>query len=423
MIRHIPFLKAVFIHSITAFGGPQGHFGMVMKTFVHRRKDITQEELMEYNSFCQLLPGASSTQILTLIGFKRGGFPLAVLTLLIWVFPACFLMGAFSFLLRYIDRRDLSTGIFNFIQPMAVGFLVYAAVKSIQLSIVNSITKGILFVSITATYFLFKQPWIFPLLMAAGGFVTNLSDKSIRPYGLPRKKIKWGNIWLFAIVFLAAGVASSLATKNDWPNRRPINLFENTYRFGSLVFGGGQVLIPMMYEQFVERPKSERVIKRNLNKREGVVSIEKEDFYTGAGMVRGIPGPVFSIATFMGGMSMSDKHAGWQTLGCIIGSVAIFLPSALLVLFFFPIWHNLKRYAVVYRAIEGINAVVVGIMIASVFYMMKDISITEMKTVSFMNVGVILGTWVLLSFTKLSSPLIVLICLLLGKIFDYIILA
>ena len=103
MFRHIPFLKSVFYHSISAFGGPQGHFGMMMKTFVERRRDVTKEELMEYISFCQLLPGASSTQTLTLIGYKRGGVPLAVLTLIIWILPAAFLMGAFSFLIHYFD--------------------------------------------------------------------------------------------------------------------------------------------------------------------------------------------------------------------------------------------------------------------------------------------------------------------------------
>ena len=97
LLRHIPFLKAVFLHSISAFGGPQGHIGMMMKTFVHRRRDVTQEELMDYNAFCQLLPGASSTQTLTLIGYKRGGIPLAVLTLIIWILPACIIMGYFLF--------------------------------------------------------------------------------------------------------------------------------------------------------------------------------------------------------------------------------------------------------------------------------------------------------------------------------------
>src|SRR6267154_2071881 len=101
MVRHVPFLKAVFLHSISAFGGPQGHLGMMMKTFVHKRGDITEEELMDYNAFCQLLPGASSTQTLTLIGYKRGGIPLAVLTLIIWILPACIMMGALSFLVHY----------------------------------------------------------------------------------------------------------------------------------------------------------------------------------------------------------------------------------------------------------------------------------------------------------------------------------
>jgi hypothetical protein len=73
LFRHIAFLKTVLLYSLTAFGGPQGHYAMMLKTFVQKRKDVTEEELLEYNAFCQLLPGASSTQTLTLIGYKRGG--------------------------------------------------------------------------------------------------------------------------------------------------------------------------------------------------------------------------------------------------------------------------------------------------------------------------------------------------------------
>jgi len=118
----------------------------------------------------------------------------------------------------------------------------------------------------------------------------------------------------------------------------------------------------------------------------------------------------------MGGMAMKDKGAGWQILGCLVGSVAIFLPSALLVLFFFPIWHNLQRYVLVYRAMEGINAVVVGIMVAGTIYMMRDISVIGFHSVSLLNIGVIVGTWLLLNFTRIPSPVVVLICLLLGWI-------
>lgn len=405
LIRHIPFLRAVFLHSITAFGGPTGHLGMMLKTFCERRRDITKEELIEYNSFCQLLPGASSTQVLTLVGYKRGGVPLAVLTLIIWILPACILMGGFSFYVQWAKPE-----IFAFIPPMAVGFLLFAAIKGLRIAVTNTITYTIMFVSTLATYALFKAPWIFPLLIVLGGFVTNLSDRRIPEKGMQPKKIKWWNIWLFAFIFITAGITSELARKNNWPNRKPINLFENTYRFGSLVFGGGQVLIPIMYEQFVARPQSPKLIQRNPN----VIRIDKEDFYNGAGIVRAIPGPVFSIASFAGGLAMRDMGWHYQLLGCLIGTIAIFLPSALMVLFFFPIWHNIKKYVVVYRALEGINAVVVGIMFAASFYMMRDVSLAGFDTINFINIGLIVATTLLLLFTRLPAPVIVFICLLLG---------
>src|SRR6187455_3037041 len=295
LLRHVPFLKAVFLHSLTAFGGPQAHIGMMLKTFVHRTPYVTEQELMEYTAFCQLLPGASSTQTLTLIGYKRGGVILAVLTLLIWILPASILMGALSFLLHYIDKKALNNvDIFKFIPPMAVGFLVYATVMAFNISIKNTVTWIIMSVCAIATFLLFKQPWIFPLLIILGGVTTNLSRKRIPQVEQKPKKIKWWNFWMFGIVFIAAGLISQFAKKENLPNRKPINLFENTYRMGSLVFGGGHVLMPMMYEQFSVRPD---VVKQ---KDPDVVRIDKEDMYTGMGIVRAVPGPVFSIASFAG---------------------------------------------------------------------------------------------------------------------------
>jgi chromate transporter len=410
LLRHIPYLKSVFLHSLTAFGGPQGHLGMMLKTFVHRRPYITKQELMEYTAFCQLLPGASSTQTITLIGYKRGGVTLAVITLIIWILPACIMMGAFSFLLHYFDKRALHVDIFKLIPPMAAGYLMYAALMAFQISIKNTITWIIMLVSAIVTYLLFKQPWIFPLLIILGGVTTNLSRKRIPQLEQKPRKIKWWNIWMFAIIFIVAGITSEIARKENWPNRKPINLFENTYRMGSLVFGGGQVLMPMMFEQFCIRPEAIKEKNRD------VIKIDKEDMYTGMGIVRAMPGPVFAIASFTGGMAMKDMGPTMQALGCLIGTIAIFLPSALLVLFFFPIWNNIKKYAAVYRSLEGINAVVVGIMIASTIFIMKDISLIEPKTISFINVAVIIGTFALLQFTKIPSPLIVIACLLLGFI-------
>lgn len=412
MLRHVRFLKNVFFYSLTAFGGPQAHLAMMMKMFVHKTPYVTKEELLEYNAFCNLLPGASSTQTVTLIGYKRGGVPLAVMTLLIWITPACFLMGAFSFLLHFIDQRSLHTDIFKFIPSLAVGFLVYASVMAFGVSVRNTITWIIMLIGVVLTYIFFKTPWIFPMLIVLGGIATNLSHKRIPQHETKPRKIKWWNIWLFAIIFIVAGILSEVARKNDWPNRKPINLFENTYRMGSLVFGGGQVLMPMMYEQFSVRPEIVREKKPDVAK--NMIEINKDDMTTAMGIVRAMPGPVFSIASFAGGNSLKEMGKEMQVIGCIIGAIAIFLPSALLVLFFFPIWNNLKKYAVVYRSLEGINAAIVGIMIASTLYIMKDISLIDGTTSSLINVAVIVITFLLLQFTRIASPLIVAGCLLLG---------
>lgn len=412
MLRHVRFLKNVFLYSLTAFGGPQAHLAMMMKIFVHKTPYVTKEELLEYSAFCNLLPGASSTQTVTLIGYKRGGVPLAVMTLLIWIAPACILMGAFSFLLHYIDQRSLHTNIFKFVPSLAVGFLVYASVMAFGVSVRNTITWVIMLACVIATYLFFKTPWTFPLLIVLGGVATNLSHKRIPQHETKPKKIKWWNIWLFAILFIFAGILSEVARKNDWPNRKPINLFENTYRMGSLVFGGGQVLMPMLYEQFSVRPEIIKEKKPEVAR--NMIEIDKDDMTTAMGIVRAMPGPVFSIASFAGGASLKEMGTEMQVIGCIIGSVAIFLPSALLVLFFFPIWNNLKKYAAVYRSLEGINAAVVGIMIAATLYIMKDISLVDGTAASIANVAVIATTFILLNFTRVASPFIVVACLLLG---------
>lgn len=366
---------------------------MMMKTFVQQRRDVTEKELMEYNAFCQLLPGASSSQTLTLIGYKRGGVPLAVATLAIWITPACLLMGSLSFLLQYMDKRALNVDIFKYVQPMAVGFLAFGGIRAYQISIRNTATFFIMGVALAAAFF-FKSPWTFPALIILGGTISNFSDKRIPDINEPRKKIQWGNLWLFALIFLLAGFMSELARTNDWITRRPFNLFENFYRFGSLVFGGGDILIAMMLEQYVFRSKSQ--------------FMSSEELLTGAGIMRAMPGPTFSVSAYVGGMVMRNLGPGYQFLGCILAPVAIFLPSMLLVLFFFPIWNNLKKHVVIYRALEGINAVVVGVMWAATIFLFISIPVT------WYNILIMAVTLGLLCLTRLPSPVIVIACILAG---------
>jgi chromate transporter len=387
---------------------------MMMRTFVERRRDITEDELMEYVSFCQMLPGASSTQTITLIGYKKGGVLLAIITLLVWIAPACIVMSALSFIVAAIGTTHLQNSFFQFIQPMAIGFLVFAAVRAFRISVNNLITQIIMVVSVTATYLLFKTPWVFPLLIIFGGIATNFSSKRIPEEEVIRPRhIRWTNIWLFILIFIIAGVLSESARKENWEHRKAYNLFENFYRFGSFVFGGGDVLIPMILDQYVARPTDAKFV----DTQKKIIRIDRDELLTGAGMVRAIPGPIFAIASYTGGIALKDEGTNMQLLGCLIGTIAIFLPSALLVLFFFPVWQYFKKYVVVYRALEGINAVVVGLMIAATFYLLKDVSIMSFNKISLMNISVILATFLVLNFTKIPAPVVVLFCLLLGWIF------
>ena len=165
------------------------------------------------------------------------------------------------------------------------------------------------------------------------------------------------------------------------------------------------------------RFKGWKKLPNNLIKNPDPLRIERNDLLTGYGMVRALPGPVFSVASFAGGMVMKNEGKVRQALGCIIATVGVFLPSALLVLFFFPIWQYLKKYAAVYRALEGINAVVVGFMCAAAFYLLIDIKWAPFELFSLLNIAVIVGTFLLLKFTRTPTPFIVLFCLLLGLFF------
>jgi chromate transporter len=408
--KHINFLLDVFVYTISAFGGPQGHIGMLHKKFVVQKKYLTEEELFEYFSFCQLLPGASSTQTIALIGYKKGGLFLSFITILIWILPACILMTYFSLLLSDNLNHTINKTIFQFIQPMAIGFLLYTIYNMYLSSIINIITKLIMLLSAVITIFLFKSPWIFPLLILSAGLITNISNKRIPDREVTKpNKAKWYNLIIFLFIFLIAGFLSETARKQNWENRKSYNLFENFYRFGSIVFGGGDLLLPMMLDQYVERPLS----KVNAN---NTIVIDKDELINGYGIVRVIPGPVFSIAAYVGSLTFKKEGQSKQIIGAITGAIALFLPSIFILFFLFPIYQNIKNYVIVFRALEGIKSVIVGLLIATSFYLLKDSFPINLK-ISTINIAVIFGTFIIQKQTKIHSPFIVLFCLLLGWVF------
>ncbi|MFN5022874.1 MAG: chromate efflux transporter [Chitinophagaceae bacterium] len=411
-LRHISFLKAVLQHSLTAFGGPQVAMALMQYRFVEKRRDITNEELIEYNAICQLLPGASSTQTIVLVGFKRGGVVLALLTLLVWMLPAVCIMTCLALLVSYFSWSGEIKAL-SLLQPMSIGFIISAALLLFQKSVNSIITRWIFVITAIITFIGFNTPWTIPTIIILAGVVTNFSDKRIPTDGTAPKSIQWRALVLFVLLFIAAGYLSERATKQNWESRKLFNLFENNYRFGSMVFGGGDVLIPIMYEQFVTRPASKRIQE---NKRD-VVKIDRANFLTGTGLVRAVPGPIFSISSYMGAMALKDKSMSTQLYGALVASLGIFLPSFLIVLFFFPIWQYLKKYAIFYRSLEGVYAAIVGIMIGASLYLIKDIAV-DLRSASVVSVSmyvvIFFSSTYLLYKQKLAPQWIAFSCIVIG---------
>jgi chromate transporter len=169
-------------------------------------------------------------------------------------------------------------------------------------------------------------------------------------------------------------------------------LFENFYRNGSLIFGGGQVLIPYLYAEFVD-------LKHFLS---------SEEFLTGYALSQGIPGPTFSISTYIGALSMREFGLVGFVSGGLIATAGIFLPGIFLIFFVIRFWDQLKLYRPVRAALEGINAVSCGMLIAGAYLLFEPLE------PNLLHIFFILGTYSLLQFTKISSPIIVVGGILLG---------
>jgi chromate transporter len=386
--RHILFLLDVLKLAATAFGGPQVHLVQFQKKLVDKKKYITSADLKELNSFCSILPGPTSTQTITAIGFKIGGPLLAFFTLAVWVFPASLIMGIFAIVIHFYHLENPKLNFLKYIQPMAVGFIIYAAFQIIQMFI-SKLYHWILLLLSAIVAILYQTPYLFPILLLLGGFVSSQVNKEKTNTVKPLKNINWSNFILFLAVFITAAVLGAL-TQN-----KIVLLFENTYRFGSIVFGGGHVLIPMMYNQFVE-------IKHFLTANE---------FIAGVGLVQAMPGPVFSIATFCNAMALQEFGISGQLLGALIGTIAIFLPGTFLIFFIYPIWNQLKNYTPIKNAIEGVNAASAGLVIASAYLLFKPVVLNQS------NMIVLLLTLFLLLTTKVPSPVIVIICVLASFIY------
>lgn len=388
-VRYYIFLKDVFILSITAFGGPQVHIAYFIKNLVNRRAYLTEKELMELHALCQILPGPTSTQTITAIGFRVGGLPLAYISLLVWVLPAVTLMIILALGFTFVGSQRIIIDMTQFIQPMAVGFIAYAGFK-ISVAVIDS-KSGILVMILSAILsYIYASPFLYPVLIIIGGLITALKyKKQPRVEKTEPLKIKWDGFFLWAGIFVVAGI---LATST---NLVPLKLFENFYRNGSLIFGGGQVLIPLLYTEFVEFK----------------AFLSSAEFLSGYGFAQAVPGPVFSFSAFIGSLSMREYGVLGKIIGGISAAAGIFLPGTFLIFFVYRFWDGLKRYRIVRASLEGITAASSGMVVAAAVLLFMPLPMV------WYNPTIVIGTFAMLQFTKLPPPFIILGGLLLGLIF------
>ena len=384
-IRYLIFLRDVLILSVTAFGGPQVHFALFIRVLVNKRGYLKEEELIELNALCNFLPGPTSTQTITALGFKLGGPSLAYLTLLVWIFPAFVVMTSFALLISHFQSAEISIAFTRFIQPMAVGFISYAAVIITRKVVKTFEGAGVMVIAAIACYML-KSPFVFPVIMILSASVTAIKFKNQPVEEKNGFKIDWSNFILWAVVFIVA------ALLGHFTKALPFRVFENFYRNGSMIFGGGQVLIPLLYTEFVE-------FKRYLT---------SEEFLTGYAAVQAVPGPVFSFASYIGALSMRQYGDFGEILGSMMATAGIFLPGTFFIFFVIRFWEELKKYRVIRASLEGISAASAGMVVAAAFLMFDPIDVTAL------NMIMILGSFILLIFTRIPPPFIILAGLIAG---------
>jgi len=387
-VKYFIFLRDVLLLAFTAFGGPQAHITLLFDLMVKKRRYITEEELIELHALCQILPGPTTTQTLTAIGFKLGGPSLAYLTLLVWVLPAVSFMIAAAIAISDFQQKSISLDFTKFIQPMAVGFVAFAAFKISSKVVVTKLGIIIMVIAAVLSYF-FPSPYVFPFLLFAGGIVTSSRFKSLEKVEKKKKiSIDWSNFLLWGGVFVLAAVLGGITRS------LPIRLFENFYRNGSLIFGGGQVLIPLLFTEFVE-------FKNYLT---------SEEFLSGYALVQAIPGPTFSFAAFIGSLSMREYGTFGEIIGGLIASLGIFLPGTFFIFFVIRFWEDLKQYRGIKASLEGINATSSGMVIAAALLLFEPLD------TNFLNISIIVVTFCLLTFTRIPAPLLILAGLAAGII-------
>jgi chromate transporter len=329
---------------LTSFGGPIAHLGYFHDDFVVRRKWLGDEAFADLLALCQFLPGPASSQLIMSVGMVRAGMAGAVAAWLGFTLPSAAALTAFAFLVS--APSVLGSGWLHGVMVAAVA-VVAQAVWTMARRFARDSRRASIAVAAAMASLLLPSAFTQVILIACGGLLgwlllpaPEMPRRDELPVRVPRG-LSIASLALFFALLAGLPILRSLSSV-PW-----IAVTESFYRTGSLVFGGGHVVLPLLHNEVVAR---------------GWVS--DAQFLSGYGAAQAVPGPLFTFAAYLGALMPVPPNG---IIGALTALLAIFLPSFLLLVGVLPFWASLRRRPGVQSGLGGINAVVVGLLAAALY--------------------------------------------------------
>jgi chromate transporter len=365
---------------LTSFGGPIAHLGYFRDEFVTRRRWLTERSYADLVVLCQFLPGPASSQVGMALGLSRSAYAGALAAWVGFTLPSAIVLILFA--LGISSHGDaLAPGALHGLKVVAVA-VVIQAVWGMAKNLCSDTLRVTLMAIATCVVLIVPSAWGQIGVIVVAGATGLLLFKPVQTATHDPLSItvshRAGVVWLSLFFALLVGlpVLAQLV-----PNQAVARV-DAFYRAGSLVFGGGHVVLPLLQAEVVPS---------------GWVS--NEAFLAGYGAAQAVPGPLFTFASFLGA-SMSSAPSGW--IGGMICLVAIFAPSFLLMVGVLPFWERLRRNVRMQAALAGINAAVVGLLLAALYQPVWTSAIHQPE-----DFGLALVAFVALMFWELPPWLVV----------------
>lgn len=356
---------------LTSFGGPIAHLGYFRDEFVARRGWLSESEYAELIALCQFLPGPASSQVGMAIGLSRAGIRGAVAAWCGFTLPSAVLMILFALgLTRW--GAALPVDALHGLKLVAVAVVAQAVWSMARMFCIDS--TRVLLAAVAALLVLWwPQAWVqvgVIVLGAVAGLALRRVSGPMNGEGLTVSLSMRTGLAMLAL-FLALLLLLPLAAQHSFSS--DLQVFDAFYRSGALVFGGGHVVLPLLQAEVVSPGW-----------------IGADEFLSGYGAAQAMPGPLFTFSAFLGA-AMSAGPGGW--IGGLLCLLAIFLPSFLLVLGVLPFWSRLRGQRQVQTALAGVNAAVVGLLLAALYDPLWTTAVRDWRDAAWVIVGVAALMW------------------------------